>query len=384
MRRLLVFAVLAATAVCARAQAVDATVCDILKNPASFNGKTVRVKGTVAAGFDQFVIRGADCGQHVDAIWLAYPEGTKGKAGPAAVLQLQAAKNFAGASTAGGTTADRAAVTLDAKSKDFKQFDSALSAQWKGNGMCLGCVKNTVTATLTGRLDGVADATLHRNAAGKLDDLGGFGNMNAYAARLVLESVADVVAQPIDYSKATAAAKDEQLTEAGGDQQAVAHKLGAAFGPDNQFGAQITRAADAFGKQGDNNGVNVGFSGANEAIAKNEAKAATDSPDGVLYNCTFDMGKLKGDLLSRAMVNLGSHIADLRQPPSGFESAGIYELGYRALTTTALTAIANRQKTLTLPGGVLLWNDAWPQADRDSQLNAAITAFLGEQELLTR
>jgi hypothetical protein len=75
------------------AQIVDASVCDILNNPESFDGKTVRVKGEVIAGFEEFVIKGADCNSPVDAIWLSYPSGTKAKAGPAATLQFQVSKN---------------------------------------------------------------------------------------------------------------------------------------------------------------------------------------------------------------------------------------------------------------------------------------------------
>ena len=67
--------------------------------------------------------------------------------------------------------------------------------------MCLGCTRYTVTATLVGRLDSVADATLKRDASGKIVGFGGFGNMNAYPARLVLESVSDVTPKEIDYSK---------------------------------------------------------------------------------------------------------------------------------------------------------------------------------------
>jgi hypothetical protein len=70
------------------AQIVDITICEILANPSSFDGKTVRVKGTVSAGFDEFVLKDAACNQPINAIWLAYPEGTKGKAGPAAFVQL--------------------------------------------------------------------------------------------------------------------------------------------------------------------------------------------------------------------------------------------------------------------------------------------------------
>jgi len=88
MKRLIVIALAGAFSCCLHAQTVDATVCDILKNPQSFNGKIVRIKGTVSAGFDEFLVKGDGCGQKVNGIWLSYPEGTKAKSGPAAVLQL--------------------------------------------------------------------------------------------------------------------------------------------------------------------------------------------------------------------------------------------------------------------------------------------------------
>ena len=179
---------------------MDTTVCDVVKKPEAFDGKIVRIKGTVFAGFDEFVIKDAtdpNCGFTVNAIWLDYPAGTKGKAGPAAMLTMQPAKNFTGTIT----PPTRAAVTLD-KSKDFKQFDSLLAQKHeKGADMCLGCTRYEVTATLVGRLDSVADATLKRDASGKIVGFGGFGNMNAYPARLVLESVSDVTPKEIDFSK---------------------------------------------------------------------------------------------------------------------------------------------------------------------------------------
>ena len=104
---------------------VDTTVCDVMKKPEAFDGKIVRIKGTVIAGFDEFVIADStdpNCGYMVNAIWLAYPAGTKGKAGPAAMVVIQPAKNFAGTVT----PPTRAEVTLD-KSKDFKQFDSLVA-----------------------------------------------------------------------------------------------------------------------------------------------------------------------------------------------------------------------------------------------------------------
>src|ERR1700688_1371869 len=135
------------------AQVVDASVCEILANPVSFDGKMVRIMGTVAAGFDEFIIQGPGCNQLVNAIWLSYPEGTKGKAGPAAFVQLQLGRN----NPASAPSITRTALSLD-KNKDFKEFDSLLSASAKASGMCLGCVRSKVAATLVGRLDGVKDA----------------------------------------------------------------------------------------------------------------------------------------------------------------------------------------------------------------------------------
>ena len=162
-----------------RAQMTDATVCDVVKKPASFDGKMVKITGTVVAGFDQFILEDSkdpNCGYPVDSIWIAYPDGTKGKAGPAAMVTIQPAHNYAGKYT----PPTRTAVTLQ-KDKEFKQFDSLLSqTHEKGADLCLGCTRYEVTATLVGRLDGVDDASLKHDAAGKIIGFGGFGNLNAY------------------------------------------------------------------------------------------------------------------------------------------------------------------------------------------------------------
>ena len=54
MKRILVALVcLLIGAAAASAQTIDAKVCDILAHPKDFNGKMVRITGTVAAGFDE-------------------------------------------------------------------------------------------------------------------------------------------------------------------------------------------------------------------------------------------------------------------------------------------------------------------------------------------
>ncbi|HEY1257363.1 MAG TPA: hypothetical protein VGF01_21540 [Terracidiphilus sp.] len=401
MKRLFAIALMGAFSCCLHAQAVDTTVCEILKNPVSFNGKIVKIKGTVAAGFDQFVVKGADCGQKVDAIWLSYPEGTKAKAGPATVLELQPAKNFTGTVAA---AEQRAAVTLE-KSKDFKQFDSLLSTPFKGDGVCLGCGRYTVTATLVGRLDGVK-AGIQRDKAGKITAIDGFGNLNAYSARLVLQSVSEIAPQEIDYSKSAAATKGEVIADSsasgtattpvpgemhldrvgGGssDPLSDAHNTAAGFGAGNSLGAKIERAAAAFGKKGEDNGVWLSFGNGNQAIAVDEGKGSHDSPDGVLYNVKLNLERLKGPAPSIVIAYAGTIIADQRDAKTAQSYAGSYDNQYYGFQTAVLGAIGSRLKTLTLPGGYLILNRAWPPADIEKNMEDGIKSYLDKEELLTR
>lgn len=383
MKRLLGLVTFCAISCGLQAQVVDTTVCDVLKDPASFNGKIVRIKATVAAGFDQFVIQDQTCQHAVNTIWLSYPEGTKAKSGPVAILQLQPAKNFASTVPA----AVRTPVTLD-KSKDFKQLDSLLSTPHKGSGMCLGCARYEVNATLVGRLDGVASADLTRDASGKFVSLGGFGNLNAYPARLVLQSVADISPKEVDFSKTDAASKSDNGPDAPTPDRpgavAAANKAALAFGADSAPLRAIERATAAYGKANDQNGVVIGFAGGNEATAKYEAQGTADSPDGVLYNCIFNTNRLQGDAMIRAIVHVGEHIAELRTPPAGTSRLTLYEMEYQGWVTTVLNTISSGQKTLTLPGGYLLWNSAWPAPDREKELNEVLARFISEEQILSR
>jgi hypothetical protein len=380
MKRALTLVFVLGFSCCLYAQAVDTTVCDILNNPVSFNGKIVRIKGTVAAGFDQFVVKGADCGINVNKnIWLSYPEGIKAKAGPAAMVQVQPARNFTGDVPA----AQRTPVTLDKNNKDFKLFDSQLATPYRKGGMCLGCNKFVVTATLVGRLDAVEKAGVQRDKAGKIIGFGGFGHMNAYAARLVLQEVSDVTSKEIDYSKTLAVTKDDTAPGPGApDQLAAARKFVAGYAPGVPAGVALKRAVDAFGKEGDHNGVVIGFGAANTAAAKDEGKGTADSPDGLLFNCTFNTNRLEGDALGRAIIFIGENIANLRNPVPEDVGAGFYDLENSALQITILDAFANRQKTLTLPGGYLILNSAWPQDEMNKKVLDAMESFLVNEELL--
>lgn len=383
MKRLIILAMfLCACAIGVQAQVVDTTVCAVLKNPKSFDGKMVRIKGTVRAGFDQFIVTGEDCGQLVDGIWLDYPAGSKAKAGPDAVLELQPAKNFNGTFTA----VTRTPVKLE-KDKAFKQFDSALAqTHHKGSGMCLGCVRSEVTATLVGRLDGVEDAAIKRDATGKIIGLGGFGNMNAYAARLVLQSVTDVTAKDIDYSKADALSSGETTTFKGTgelyDPLDAARKSIARLAG-SPAGTQAEKDVDAFGKRGEHNGVSILYAATNEE-PKDEGQNKNVSPDGVMYNCVFNLDRLEGQAQLLAILHMGQHVEDVRSPMAGNANAPLYIHEYNAWIMTASDAVASGIKLLIMPGGYIAWNGAWTPSDRVSNMDQALKEYLAKEALLNK
>jgi len=341
------------------AQVVDSTVCDILANPQFFDGKTVRIKGVVIAGFEEFSIRGSGCRQMINAIWLAYPEGTNGKAGPAAAVRLQLGKNH----PATVTNVSRAALTLD-KNKDFKEFDNLLATPAKTSGLCLGCPKFTVIATLVGRLDGTKDTGLIRDTEGKVIGLGGFGNLNRYNARLVLQSVSEISPQEIDYPKGGTAVSDDIVS------------ANPSFTPGAPTADQLKRGTDALGAPGEDNGVSVGFSGANEIPRDDTRKSTANSPDGLLFHATFDNERLKGPALQVALSHVGTHIADIRSASLGISNLILYGAEFRAWQTSVVNAVAVKAKTLTLPGGFVIYSQSWSNSDLGKNANGGISGFL--------
>jgi hypothetical protein len=384
MKRIFVLALLVCACACGlHAQAVDTTVCAIVKNPKSFDGKIVRIKGTVVAGFDQFSVKDSSpCGYPVDSVWLSYPQGTKAKSGPLAIVQVQPAHNFTGTYAA----PTRTPVTLD-KSKDFKQFDNLVSQAHSKGGMCLGCPRYEVTATLVGRLDGVDSALLQRDKAGKIIGFGGFGNMNAYPARLVLQSVADVTQKEIDYSKSDALTKDDvppPMGEVGSyDPFADAEKSIARLAG-SPVGVQAEKDIAVYGKKGEHTGVSIINAATNEAAPKDEAPGVKDSPDGILFNCIFNQNRLDQAATARAVVHMGQHVSDLRSPAPGYEDSPVYVLEYNGWSLTAGAAISSGQKFLTLPGGNVLWNFAWKAEDRQPNLDQALKDFLANEAGLSQ
>ena len=149
-------------------------------------------------------------------------------------------------------------------------------------------------------------------------------------------------------------------------------------------GAIAEKDVAAFGKHGEHNGVSIVYSTINEANPKDEALGAKDSPDGILFNCTFNLNRLEGDAQVRTIIHMGQHISDLRNPAPGNEDAPLYVLEYNAWSLTAADAVSVGQRFLTIPGGYLLWNSTWAVEDRNPKMDEALKSYLTNYASVTR
>jgi hypothetical protein len=364
----LLVSALALPTVQSRAQAaVEVTPCDVLSRPMEFNGKTVRVSGTVQTGLDDFVMRAPGCSgtslSSPQAIWIDYPRGTHGKAGPAMRIAL--------AVSGAAAMPIPAAAVLD-RGRDFERFDAALSVPLPSRGLCLGCAKSAVTATLTGRIDAVPVARIVRTGA-RYSSAAGFGTLNRYRARLVLESVSNVVEKDNDYQAASAELGMVRHTLSG-DPFKHANRLPEAFLNGTAVYGQVRRAAVIYGTPGgEPTGITVSYGPPNEDTEAEDAAASASAPGGLLIHVTLDRSRLPMDALTYAIFYAGSVAADLREP--GEPSAHL-ALEQHALETVLLAAIAANAKNLVLPSGAVLWNDEWAPVDRQRLSDIAITRFL--------
>ncbi len=122
----------------------------------------------------------------------------------------------------------------------------------------------------------------------------------------------------------------------------------------------------------------------NEAPDNDGALGSADSPDGVLYDSTFNMNHLQGAALSAAILHVGQHISELRNPSTTDQVEPPILLESNAWAITISAAIYMREKFLMLPGGYVIWNWKWAQADLASNFQTALTSYFAQEGLVNR
>jgi hypothetical protein len=106
-----------------------------------------------------------------------------------------------------------------------------------------------------------------------------------------------------------------------------------------------------------------------------------NSSDGLLLIVTIDGERVKGNAMGEAMAHTGTHIADLRESPMG---RNLFQLEGRAWGVTVMSAMSNKEKTLTLPGGYVAWNSRWSDVNEQKQLPGAMSGYLTQWAALSR
>jgi hypothetical protein len=177
---------------------IEATVCRILDDPSGYNNKLVSVRGFVRANFEYSVLVDEQCPD--DGIWFAFADGSG---------QPELAITVRGKGTPGGRDSKgRATPPLPVrliKDSNFEELEHYWTLSAKGEA-CVDrppsafppeCTTYRVTATFTGRVDGVSKkvhaAHLKKSSRGAVGGEG-FGHMGIFDAQIVVQSVENVVA----------------------------------------------------------------------------------------------------------------------------------------------------------------------------------------------
>ena len=157
-----------------------ATVCAIMKSPAAFAGRIVKVRATVSGGFEFSTI--------VDE--NPPPRCQVGSPGQAPWFQSAPKKDERSQLSGDEGGLQRNGAVFLVEDEVMRRFIDALDAQTTPPpDRCAedigGYPKYTVTATMVGRVDYSRD--------------GGFGHLNAWKVRFLLISVKDVLTKEISY-----------------------------------------------------------------------------------------------------------------------------------------------------------------------------------------
>jgi hypothetical protein len=156
----------------------------MLKEPQRFSGARVTVRARVQIGFEDFQLLPGDCdGRAIDSVWLEYGRGPKKQPTVWCCGDM--------------VPRDRLALRQNA---DFHKFHRYLTAQSRAAGCHeLECLLYKVTATITGRFDAAAPQPCPGDDGRRCCfGSGGFGHFGMACARVVIESVSEVAADPVD------------------------------------------------------------------------------------------------------------------------------------------------------------------------------------------
>ena len=167
-------------------QPIKTTLCELVKEPKHFDGKMVQIRAAILTGVDLpnddsrpvselSLLSDNRCAER---IWFARTDIMNG--------QLTS------------PTGSSIVVRQDDEYRKMNDFSSRSYVPKNGPPVAvfINCPLFLVISTVTGRFDYIKKAVQEHSRI-----VSGFGTLNSYDSQLVLQSVSDVVAKPIDPSR---------------------------------------------------------------------------------------------------------------------------------------------------------------------------------------
>ena len=166
-------------------QTVPLSVCEVFAASSQYRNTVVAVRGRVVSGFEIFVVASDECrieGDRSSAIWLDMPRSEDFPYADGVGL-----RQFMAAVTEGRF--DALAASLVWYTPEPIKFEETSGWRRLQRALARG---RPVSATIIGRFEYADGPFVTRLPDGKVEFSGGFGHLNGYSRRLVIQRIDDV------------------------------------------------------------------------------------------------------------------------------------------------------------------------------------------------
>jgi hypothetical protein len=153
---------------------ITTTVCEVFTDSPRFDNKFVRLRAVFFAGFEAVELFDKSCA--TEHLWFEY--GSEELNAPEGRLPVY--------------------LVRDSQWARFRELSLKEWVPASPSVLCVGCSLYRITATFVGRLDIVPLRAVQNSKGEKIAFGGGFGHLNSYQARFVMQSVSEI--EPEDIS----------------------------------------------------------------------------------------------------------------------------------------------------------------------------------------
>jgi hypothetical protein len=182
---------------------IETDIRKIMEHPWVFNNKIVRIRGYIKASFEEQVLLTDECPREIWFSWADDPMSTR-------LFPPVPGGAISGSKDSKGRAIPPIEVHL-VENSDLEELRRDWEVKSCGEGppptIPSACRTYLITATFTGRIDGVSKQlhAAHLRRSSNVTDWKGFGQMGSYDAQIVIQSVEKVVAEknPMVNSRST-------------------------------------------------------------------------------------------------------------------------------------------------------------------------------------